>query len=331
MRLIDLHCDTIWMMMREDNVNLRKNSLCVDIEKMKTAGSLAQFFACFIYLDGIHGENRFDKGYQLAIDMIVRGKQEFGACSKDMELALCYDDLMKNYANGKMSAFLTIEEGGVLNGDISRLQTLYEEGIRLMTLTWNHENCIGYPNSRDAETMQKGLKPFGIEVVEKMNELGMIIDVSHLSDGGFWDVMKHSRKPVVASHSNARVRCNHPRNLTDEMIKALAENGGIAGVNFYPYFINKNGRATAEDIADHIVHMYNKGGEDFVAVGTDFDGFDEGVLEIAHIGEMNKLYDAVKCRGFSERQMEKLWDANALRVMKEVFSHTVSVAFQRPV
>lgn len=322
MRLIDMHCDTIWMLMREKHEKLQSNSFCVDIEKMKKAGSMAQFFACFIYLDGINGENRFDKGYELALDMIARGKKEFAKNADAISLACNRKDLMDNCRQGKMSAFLTVEEGGILNGDIERLQTLYDEGIRLITLTWNHENCIGFPNSRDAAITQKGLKPFGIEVVERMNDLGMIIDVSHLSDGGFWDVLKYSKQPVVASHSNARSLCNHPRNLSDEMIKALAEKGGIAGVNLYPYFINGNGIATVDNIAEHVAHMYQVGGEDFVAVGTDFDGFDEGELEIAHIGEMGKLYDAVKRRGFMERQMEKFWSGNAMRVIKEVLSTT---------
>ena len=320
MRLIDMHCDTIWMLIREQNKNLQNNPFCVDVEKLKRAGAMAQFFACFIYMDEITGEDRYDKGYQLALDMIARGKKEFAKYSHDMLLACDFDDMIKNNEDGKLSAFLTIEEGGILNGDLNRLQTLYDEGIRLITLTWNHENCIGYPNSKDEAVMQKGLKPFGIEVVEKMNELGMIIDVSHLSDGGFWDVLTYSKNPVVASHSNARSLCSHPRNLSDEMIKALADKGGIAGVNFYPYFINKAGKATAEDIAEHVMHMYKVGGEDFIAVGTDFDGFDEGELEIAHMGEIGKLYEAVKRRGLSERQMEKFWSGNAMRVINEVLS-----------
>ena len=318
MRLIDMHCDTIWMLMREKDTKLKNNRFCVDVEKLKSAGSMAQFFACFIYMDEITGEDRYDKGYQLALDMIARGKKEFAKSWHDMLLACSFDELMKNNEDGKMSAFLTVEEGGILNGDLNRLQTLYDEGIRLITLTWNHENCIGYPNSKDEAIMQKGLKPFGVEVVEKMNQLGMIIDVSHLSDGGFWDVLTYSNKPVVASHSNARSLCEHPRNLSDEMIKALADKGGIAGVNMYPYFINKNGKATVEDIADHVWHMYQTGGENVIAVGTDFDGFDEGELDIAHIGEMEQLYDAVKKRGFSERQMEKFWSGNAMRVMRQV-------------
>ena len=320
MSLIDMHCDTIWMLMREKDTKLKNNRFCVDVEKLKRAGAMTQFFACFIYMDAITGEGRYDKGYQLALDMIARAKKEFAECAKDIELACSFDDMIQNDTTEKISAFLTVEEGGILGDDINRLQTLYDEGIRLITLTWNHENCIGYPNSKDEAIMQKGLKPFGIEVIEKMNQLGMIIDVSHLSDGGFWDVLKHSKKPVVASHSNARSLCNHPRNLSDEMIKALADRGGIAGVNLYPYFINKNGKATVEDIADHVWHMYQTGGEDFVAIGTDFDGFDEGELEIVDIGEMGKLYDAVKRRGLSERQMEKFWIGNAMRVINEVLS-----------
>ena len=165
--------------------------------------------------------------------------------------------------------------------------------------------------------MQKGLKPFGIAVVERMNELGMMIDVSHLSDGGFWDVLKYSKKPVVASHSNARALCNHPRNLTDDMIRALAEKGGVAGVNFYPAFVHESHKITAENLADHVEYMYRKGGEDFVAMGTDFDGFDDGESTIIHIGQMEEVFDAIKKKGFSASQMDKIWSGNALRVIKE--------------
>ena len=330
MRLIDMHCDTLWAMSKDisrsvnHSVNqsvdqsLRRNSFCVDIEKLKRAGSMAQFFACFIYMDEISGEDRWMKGYQQALDMIALGKKKIAADSNDISLALQFHELMAHCAEGKISAFLTIEEGGILDNQMERLEQLYEEGVRLMTLTWNHENCIGYPNSRDPHLMGLGLKAFGIEAVKRMNELGMLIDLSHMSDGGFWDVLKYSEKPVVASHSNARSLCNHPRNLSDEMIKALAEKGGVAGVNFYPYFVRENGKISAEDIADHIVHMYQVGGEDFVAIGTDFDGFDEGESDIKDIGQMNYVYDIVKKRGFTESQMEKIWCRNVLRVLKEV-------------
>lgn len=317
MRLIDMHCDTIWGLMQNEKADLQNNTLCVDLQKMKMADSMAQFFACFIYMEKFVGEDRFAQGYQHALEMIARAKKEFITYSEEITLVKSYGEFMQNERAGKLSAFLTVEEGGVIDGKMNNLEELYRQGIRLITLTWNEENCIGFPNSRDETSMQLGLKPFGIDVVERMNELGMMIDVSHLSDGGFWDVLKHSKKPVVASHSNARALCPHPRNLTDDMIRALAEKGGVAGINFYPYFLNESGKADIDDLIRHIEHMYYVGGEDFVAIGTDFDGFDEGELNIKHLGEIHYLYEALKKRKFNDGQIEKFWNKNALRVIKE--------------
>ncbi|MBQ4558976.1 MAG: dipeptidase [Tyzzerella sp.] len=317
MRFIDMHCDTFWLMMRKKGVSLQKNDLCIDIEKMQKAGSMAQFFASFIHMSQFEGVDALEEAYRHALAMIAHGKAELAKSSDEIAIAHNFDELIANRDKGKMSVVLTLEEGGILNGKMAYLEELYRQGIRLITLTWNHENCIGFPNSRDPELMKCGLKPFGVEVVGRMNALGMIIDVSHLSDGGFWDVVNYSSKPFVASHSNARTLCNHPRNLTDEMIKALAEKGGVTGVNFYPYFLRENGRATVTDIADHFWHIYQVGGEDVLAFGTDFDGFDEGELDISDIGEMNLVYDAVQKRGFSERQMDKILNGNILRVMQE--------------
>ena len=315
MKLLDMHCDTFWLMMRDDSICLEKNELCIDAQKLKKANSMAQFFASFVNLGDFQGENAIEDSYQFAKKMIAHGKTEID--KNDIAIVYNYVDLLENQKQKKISAVLTLEEGGVVNGKMEYLEELYQQGIRLITLTWNHENCIGFPNSRDEKEMQKGLKPFGIEVVERMNELGMIIDVSHLSDGGFWDVIRCSKKPFVASHSNARMLCNHPRNLADDMIKAIAQSGGAVGVNFYPYFLNENGRATVEDIANHAWHMYDVGGEDVVAIGTDFDGFDEGTLDIANISEMNYVFEAFLKRGFTERQLDKIQNKNILRVMRE--------------
>lgn len=317
MNLIDMHCDTFFLMEREEQ-SLSENSLCVDLKKMRQAGSIAQFFACFVNMKRFENNGGVDGAYQHVLQMIDRGKREFRDNANLISLVAGFDELKKNYETEKMSAFLTVEEGGILAGDMKRLEHLYNEGIRLITLLWNGENCIGYPNSRDRDIMQMGLKPFGVETVERMNELGMIVDVSHLSDGGFWDVVRYSKKPVVASHSNARALCSHPRNLTDEMIKALANQGGISGINFYPVFLNGNETSEIDDLVRHVEHMYHVGGEDFVAMGTDFDGFDDEVSCIGHIGEMDYLYKALKKRKFNDSQIEKIWYKNALRVIKEV-------------
>ena len=317
MRLIDMHCDTFALMMREKEVGLRQNELCIDIEKMKKAGSMAQFFANFINMSRFEGVDAMEEAYKYLLAMIAHGKIELGKCKDEIAIAYSFDELIANRDSGKMSAVLTVEEGGILNGKMEYLDELYYQGIRLITLTWNYENCIGFPNSREQELMNRGLKPFGMEVVRRMNELGMIIDVSHLSDGGFWDVAAHSTKPFLASHSNARTLCKHPRNLTDEMIKALSEKGGVVGVNFYPYFLQESGKSTLEHIANHIWYIYQVGGEDVLAFGTDFDGFYEGELDITNIGEMQLVYDALLKKGFSERQMDRILNGNILRVMQE--------------
>ena len=317
MNLIDMHCDTLGKFQWEPGRHLRENDFCIDLMKMKKAGSLAQFFACFIYAKKFQDGDMWEQSYDAALKMIADGKKEFADNEDLIALATNYDEIMLNKAAGKMSAILTVEEGGVLNGKMAYLDELYRQGVRLITLTWNWENCIGFPNSPDAELMKKGLKPFGFEVVERMNELGMIVDVSHLSDGGFWDVLKYSKKPIVASHSNARALCGHQRNLTDEMIRAMAEKGGVAGVNFYPCFVHESEKITADNLADHVEYMYKKGGEDFVAMGTDFDGYSDGESTITNIGQMNQVYDAIKRRGFTDRQMDKIWSGNILRVIKE--------------
>ena len=312
MNLIDLHCDTAFMMsIAKEKVELRKNNLCVDLERMKEEGSMAQFFASFLHMKFFNGD--FDKAYEAAHAMLRNTKAEMEKNSDLIRLATNYDELMKNHKSGLMSGILTVEEGGIIAGKMERLEELYREGVRLITLTWNFENCFGYPNGSEG-----GLKAFGIEAVERMNDLGMIVDVSHLSDDGFWDVMKYSKKAAVASHSNARRECGHRRNLTDEMIRALAEKGGISGLNFYPAFLTEAGTANMDDLVRHIVHMYHIGGEEFVAIGTDFDGFDGAVEGLEHMGMMPQFYNALRKRKFTDSQIEKFCYKNALRVIREV-------------
>ncbi|WP_461815996.1 dipeptidase [Faecalimonas sp.] len=317
--LIDLHCDTIWKLMdAKKNANLEKNDFCVSIEKMKQADTMVQFFACFVDVGAFPKKEQYEKGYIYVKKMIERMKKEVKNYSGKIAFAKNGEEIEKNRQDGKISSILTLEEGGVFNEKKERIDEFWKEGIRLTTILWNYENCIGYPNSKKQEIMCKGLKPFGFEVVEKMNDLGMIIDVSHLSDGGFWDVIEKSKSPIVASHSNAREICLHPRNLTDEMIRALAEKGGVIGVNFYPKFLKKNGKAGVDDIVLHLKHIINVGGIDCACIGTDFDGFSGESTEIKQMGQMDLLYEALQRNGIKEKDIEKIWRENAMRVIKEV-------------
>lgn len=319
MHLIDMHCDTIAKILEsKSGEGLYENSFDIDIRGMKRSGTMAQFFACFVYMERFQGKDRMENAFLYARRMAEKLKEEIQKNSKEIALATTENDIVRNQEKGKISAILTLEEGGVINGDLRKLEELYNDGTRLVTLLWNFENCIGYPNSSDRKIMEQGLKPFGFETVERMNDLGMLVDVSHMSDGGFWDVIRTSKKPIVASHSSARSLCVHPRNLTDEMLRALGENGGIAALNFYPAFIREDKKASKEDLAAHIKHMVNVAGIDAVAIGTDYDGFEGGALEIDKVEKMPLLYQALQKEGFTESQLEKIWFRNVMRVLKEV-------------
>lgn len=309
--LIDLHCDTISVLLKQEKDGaLKKNNLCVDIEKLRQGGILAQFFA--LYIDQEAVENPFE----YAMLMLDKFYHEIDVNSAEIAIARDYQELLNNQALGKISAFLTIEEGGVIKGSLANLRNFYRLGIRLMTLTWNYPNEIGYPNY-EWKYQKDGLTAFGKEVVAEMNRLGMIIDVSHLSDQGFYDVASLSKQPFIASHSNSRAMTNHPRNLTDDMIRILAEKGGILGLNFAASFLGSQPTSKIEDMIRHVQHIYKVGGIDVLAIGTDFDGTEPN-LEIMHAGQMDYLKDSLTKNGFTMREIDKIWYQNSGRVIKAV-------------
>lgn len=322
MNLIDLHCDTLYRLLREkEGQDLKSTDCDVNLSGMREAGTMAQFFACFTYLKDHQKDQSPEEGYEecfhQALEMADLMEKQCALFPEEIAPARSYEEIIKNKKDGKISAVLTVEEGGILNGNPERIRLLYEKGVRLMTLMWNYENCLGYPNSRDAQVMEQGLKDFGIETVRQMGELGMIADVSHASDGTFWDILKYSKSPVVASHSNCRALCTHPRNLSDDMIRALADKGGIAGLNFYGAFLGTEKESRIEEMTAHILHMIKTGGSEFPAVGTDFDGFD-GMehMDIPNISQMGRLWEALRKKGLSEDQLDLIWGGNALRVLK---------------
>jgi len=309
MKLIDMHCDTILKCVNaKGKVKLGKNDVCIDIQKLKKAGSLAQFFAMYVNLD------KYTKPYDRCLDMIDAFYNEIEENSIDIAFAGSIKDLDMNRSKGKISAFLTVEEGGVIEEKLRNLKNLYNLGVRLITLTWNYPNCIGYPNFQ-WEHKDKGLTPFGEEVVAEMNRLGMLIDVSHLSDQGFYDVLRLSRSPFVATHSNARSVTNHYRNLTDDMLRKLSLKGGVTGLNIEPDFLGDCGSVDA--MIRHISYMKNIAGIDVIAIGTDFDGTNH-TTAIKNIGFIDILFDALLKAGFSSGDMEKIMYKNAERVIRDV-------------
>jgi membrane dipeptidase len=310
MPIIDLHCDTISALLDCSRpAGLRANHLHIDLHKLQQANSLAQFFAMYIDLQAV------ENPLEACLVMIDRFYQEIEQNNDLIQVATSLSDLQANQAQQKISAFLTIEEGGVLKGNLSNLRIFHRLGVRLITLTWNYPNEIGFPNCR-TEYQQCGLTAFGQAVVLEMNRLNMMIDVSHLSDQGFYDVAKFSARPFVASHSNARSVKAHSRNLTDAMIKTLAEKGGVMGINFANSFLGNSPVSLIEDMVRHINHIRNIGGIEVIALGSDFDGI-APKLEIADMGELDKLIQALQQHNFSETEIEKICHKNVLRVMKD--------------
>ena len=228
MKVVDMHCDTIGAIFEKRNkgiaCNLRKNDLHLDVNKMEQGNYLMQNFAMFIDL------KRYKNPYKTLLDMIECYDKEIEDNKDKLAKVLKYEDIVENEANGKISSLLTLEEGGALEGSLENLQHIYKRGIRMITLNWNYPNGVGHPNvkinvDKNGKIIEKpdftkadknnGLTPWGFELLEAMEYLGIIPDVSHLSDAGFYDVLKHSKKPFVASHSNARSICNHVRNMDD--------------------------------------------------------------------------------------------------------------------
>lgn len=318
--MIDLHCDTLLkLLFNKEKGILKKNDFHVDIKKLRKSDSILQCFAMFPGLMLLEREEIEAKSQQdLILQMIDRFYEELEANKDDIAIVRNFSDIEKNLQDGKISALLTIEGAGSIESKLERIDEYYEMGVRLITFTWNYVNCLGYPNVNGHN--DKGLTEFGIQALKKMNDLGIVIDVSHLSDAGFWDVVKYSSKPFVASHSNARSIGPHNRNLTDEMIKALAEKGGVMGINFCTAFLTEDVDAKVmkvKDLVTQIKYIKQVGGIDCIALGTDFDGIG-GDLEINDIGEMSKLKNALIEEGFTTEEIDKIWVKNSLRVLKSV-------------
>lgn len=307
--MIDLHCDTIMQLLdHPDSGDLYRNTWKIDIEKLQKAHSKVQDFALFINLGDTNDPyGRYEEMRNLCTTQI----HLYG---EHIQHVLSYQDVESVYKSGKIGALMSIEEGGVLGGDLDKLKQAYQDGVRLITLTWNYPNGLGEPHCGE---QHKKLTPKGIEFVEAMQDLGIIVDCSHLNDAGTEQLGDILDIPFIASHSNAREVTAHTRNLPDNLIKLIANKGGVIGLNFAQSFLGTSPVSRIEDIVKHGLYLINKGGEDVVALGSDFDGIKPNT-EIKDASEMYRLYDAFKEAGLSVEQCEKLFWKNADRLLKEI-------------
>lgn len=310
---LDMHCDTLMKLSESGGLDGR-NSM-VTLRGLQEGGVALQCFADFVptgmypkFCRQFLSEKRFQKLYRRCQAMMARHRDVLFP-------VLTGADVGRAGTGGKIGVLLTIEDGGVLGDRLENVQKVYDLGVRLITLTWNHPNAIGFPHSRKPVDMARGLTFFGREVVREMERLGIVVDVSHCSDGVFRDVAEMSSKPFVASHSNARAVCGHTRNMTDEMIRTLADKGGVMGLNLGPEFLQDGGRESKlEDMVRQVLHIRNVGGSGVLALGSDFDGI-SGSFEVKGPQDWPKLADALLQAGLSEDEVEDMWFANAARVL----------------
>ena len=323
MKVADMHSDTIYELLKRRRAGemqcLRENTLHMDLQKMKQADYLLQNFAMFVEL------SKCDNPYEEA-------KAEYAVFAEEMEKnkdlisrVFCYEDIVRNKEAGKISAMLTIEEGEVCLGEIEKLEEFYRLGVRMMTLVWNFHNSLStstatkkLPAPRNYGGSRSGLTETGIAFLERMEELGMIPDVSHMSDAGIEDMLTLAKKPFVASHSNARTLCAHGRNLTDDFLKRMGEKGCVIGANFYSEFLRNGAEfSETEHIAEHILYMVDKAGLESVGLGTDYDGID-CALEMSDCSKIQMLAAVLKNKGMTESQIERVFYKNVLRLYQEL-------------
>lgn len=330
MQIVDMHCDTISEILKHNRLKkeclLRRNSLHVDLERMLLSGYLVQNFALFVQMKKCEATP-----WDEVCDLYRIYCKELEANADILAPVYCYADIEHNHKAGKMSALLTVEEGGVCGGEIAKLESLYEMGVRMLTLSWNYPNELGWPNINLLEPVDlysaqtvNGLTDKGREFVVRMEELGMIVDVSHLSDKGFYDVCECTAKPFVASHSNARDVCAASRNLTDDMIRKLAARGGCMGLNFCADFLERvpdhmPNPGTVAAIVRHAKHIVNVGGIEVLGLGSDFDGIDTHA-ELPGAECMGVLWEAMHRAGFTQGQLDAVFKGNVLRVYRDNLS-----------
>ncbi len=315
----DGHCDTVLDIYKKHRrLGRLSRTGHLDIPRMKKGKVDVQVFAVFI-----EKEYKPKPSLQRALCLIDCLLIELDKNQDIIELATSYENVKSVIASGKIAALLAIEGGEALEGELSNLRIFYRLGVRLITLTWNQRNDIA--DGSDHFDSQRGLTAFGKRVVRAMNRLGMIIDISHMSESGFWDVLKNSSAPVIASHSNSYHLCHHQRNLKDAQIRAIAKKSGWIGVTYVPDFLRTGKRkANVDDVIDHIDYFVNLVGADFVGLGSDFDGCQEvpegleGVDKVFHIQE--KLLE----RGYSKEDIQKIMGKNFLNLFQRVTNTVIS-------
>ena len=314
MFICDCHCDTLTELYNK-NASLYENEQHFDIKRQITLGGGLQFCAIYVPTEVF----RYQGGLRYTLCLLDKYNQEIKKLHKNgidvLQVRTAED--AGNVLKHKAATLLAIEEGGAIDGSLEALRCLYELGVRAMTLTWSNRNDIA--DGINEEATGSGLTLFGKQVVAEMNRLGMLVDVSHISTAGFWSVIETSTKPIIATHSNAKSLCSHPRNLNDEQIKALAQNGGLAGITFAGQFLEEDWHnACIESVYKHIDYMLNLiGNDDHIGFGSDFDGISHPPYNIQGVQDYKPLIEYLS-KYYSDETINKITHQNVINLLQKV-------------
>ena len=310
MDLFDGHCDTILKCYLEGG-GLRRQTGHLDLERRRGKGRWAQFFATFGSPEDMPDRSL----WEVFLEEYALFRSEIDANADLVTFCRTGAEAEAAFAAGKTAAFLSAEGAELLDCDLEKLRMAHRMGVRIVNITWNHPHALSGTN---AEEPDRGLSEQGRAFVKTMGELGMLVDVSHLSDPGFRDVMEITHRPVVATHSNSRAVFPHPRNLTDEQFTAIINTNGVAGLNMYTGFLGDG--PDFDTVVSHLEHFLALGGENNVSMGGDWDGITSMPRGMNGIQDMEKLYEHLLRRNYSETLLEKVFYSNLMRVVNEVCS-----------
>lgn len=309
LRLFDLHCDTLYMC-QKDKLDFKINNLQISLEKGLKYHPWVQLFAIWVpdELRKQKAVDHFNNCYYYFLEQIDKHSDIIVQCKK-------FDDIQNAIKNNKCAAILSVEGAAAAGGKLEGFEHMADCGVKMITLTWNGPNELG---DGILSKNGMGLSSFGLESVKQMEQLNITVDVSHLSEKGFYDVVSVAKRPFAATHSNSKYICNNVRNLTDNQFKEIIKHDGIVGINFYPQFVNNTSDCTFKDIKRHIDHYISLEGENNISIGADFDGADMPSC-ITGIEDVSKLYDYLIDWGYSEELTDKIMFKNAYEFVKRNF------------
>lgn len=308
MLMIDGHCDTIEKAL-DKRINLDNEALSINIQMALEHTPIIQTMAAYV-------APNYKNAFQRACDILAYFEQQQKLYPNDLIQVTTLQDVDIVMKEKKFGLLLAIENGSAIEDNLSNIEYFYQKGVRIMSITWNEDNLLG---SGALTKLDNGLTELGKKYIQKLNEKNIIIDVSHSSPKTFWDTVEITQKPIVATHSCVDTLCNHPRNLTNEQIKQIAQMNGIIGICYCTQFLSPDGIAGTKEIAKHIAYVANLVGIDYVGLGSDFDGLESEELptDLRNIGEIDHLIEALREIGFREDEIRKIMGENWLRVLNE--------------